>query len=248
VTAINILRTPSAVHICTDGLTYPGGKPCLAAKVYAAVHMPLVLATRGLALARFLYPTMFHQAFASFDELVRGIEDEFPNMHSNFLRFVPDPNEMEARNTEVIIAGWSAARRQCECYYIRGGEEQGEGSFPPWTLFELDGVQCGPPLSKHVDVHPNHIERDMIAVMEAQRCEFPLVGGFCELTSLTQHAVTQRILRRWPDLPSERREADGPRTPPARAITYLRHHPETADKFDEEYGEKGLAARILRVG
>jgi hypothetical protein len=37
----------------------------------------------------------------------------------------------------------------------------------------------------------------MIAVVEAQRSEFPeAIGGFCQLTSLTQHDVTQRILRR----------------------------------------------------
>ena len=35
-TAINVLRSASAVHICTDGLTYPGGKPYLAPKVYVA--------------------------------------------------------------------------------------------------------------------------------------------------------------------------------------------------------------------
>jgi hypothetical protein len=62
---------------------------------------------------------------------------------------------------------------------------------------ELDGVACAPVPSQHVDVDSNHVERDMIAVMEAQRREFPQVGGFCQLTTLTQHAVTQRILRRF---------------------------------------------------
>ncbi len=36
-----------------------------------------------------------------------------------------------------------------------------------------------------------------------------------------------------------------PPPPPARAITFLRHHPETAAKFDAEYG-KGRAAEILK--
>ena len=83
-------------------------------------------------------------------------------------------------------------------YFIRSGEDQGKRSFPPFKLIELDGVTCGPVPSKYIEVDPNHLERDMIAVMEAQRREFPQVGGFCQLTSLTQHAVTQRILRRWP--------------------------------------------------
>jgi hypothetical protein len=51
--------------------------------------------------------------------------------------------------------------------------------------------------SAYIDPDTIHLERDMIAVMEAQRREFPLVGGFCQLMSLTQHTVTQRISRRW---------------------------------------------------
>jgi hypothetical protein len=198
VTAIIVVRTRSVVHIATDGQSYRGEvKDYLAPKIYVAAHMPLLLATSGRGEARWLFSTMFHQAFAGFDELVDGIEGEFPNMHSNFLRFTPDPDAPAARDVELIIGGWSAARRQCEAYFIRAGEEQGEQACPPWKLIECDGFGYRPPISKHVEVDPNHIERDMIALMEAQRREFPLVGGFCELTSLTQHAVTQRILRRW---------------------------------------------------
>ncbi len=40
------------------------------------------------------------------------------------------------------------------------------------------------------------LEHDMLALMEAQRREYPkIIGGFCQLTTLTQHSVTQRILR-----------------------------------------------------
>jgi hypothetical protein len=66
------------------------------------------------------------------------------------------------------------------------------------ALTKLNGVARTVP-SQHVDVDPNHVERDMIAVMEAQRREFPQVGGFCQLPTLRQHTVTQRILLRWPD-------------------------------------------------
>jgi hypothetical protein len=63
-----------------------------------------------------------------------------------------------------------------------------------------DGVACAPVPSQHIEIEPagEHVERDLLAIMEAQRAEFPQkVGGFCQLTSLTQHAVTCRILRRW---------------------------------------------------
>jgi hypothetical protein len=157
----------------------------------------LLLAIRGRSEAKWVFSTMFHQAFAGFDELVDGIANEFPNVHSTFLRFVPDSNATAARNVELIIAGWSPARRQCEAYFIRAGDEQGERSYPPFKLVGLDGVACGLVPSKHVAVDPNHLERDTVAMMEAQRREFPQIGGFCQLTSLTQHTVTQRILRRW---------------------------------------------------
>ncbi len=63
---------------------------------------------------------------------------------------------------------------------------QGERSYPPWKLIELHGVSCGPMPSEYIEVDPNHLERDMIDVMEAQRREFPQDGGFCRLTSVTQ--------------------------------------------------------------
>jgi hypothetical protein len=204
VTAINVFRSRGVVHIATDGQSYRGDvKTSLGPKVYVAAHMPLVLATRGLSEAKWLFGSMFCQAFAGFDELVDGLESEFPNMNSTYLRFVSDSTAHDARNTELLFGGWSAARQQCEAYFIRAGDEQGERSYPSWKLIELDGLAGGPVPSTYVEVDPDHIEHDTIALMEAQRREFPLVGGFCQLTSLTEQTVTERILRRWPILPSE---------------------------------------------
>jgi hypothetical protein len=42
-----------------------------------------------------------------------------------------------------------------------------------------------------------YFERDMVIHMQAQRREFPKIGGFCQMTTLTQSGVTQRITRRW---------------------------------------------------
>ncbi len=53
-----------------------------------------------------------------------------------------------------------------------------------------------PSLHVEIDVNGN-LDRDMVAMMEAQRREFPQIDGLCQLTTLTQHTVTQRILRRW---------------------------------------------------
>jgi hypothetical protein len=95
------------------------------------------------------------------------------------------------------IAGWSQARRSCEAYVIRGGADQA-CVFPPWKLIALDGLAFAPQPKDDVPFDPEHIERDMVALMEAQRRDCTGVGGFCQLTTLTEHAITQRVLCRWP--------------------------------------------------
>jgi hypothetical protein len=97
----------------------------------------------------------------------------------------------------VIDRRRSAARCRPEIFVLRGGEEQA-GVFPPWKLIRLDGLACSPAPKEELQIDPDHIERDMIALMEAQRRDCTGVGGFCQLTTLTEYSITQRILRRWP--------------------------------------------------
>ena len=78
------------MHICTDGFCILPDRTCLVSKVHVAPHMPLLLATRGLAAATWMLGAMLSQAFAGFDELVDGLADQFPNMHTRFLKCVPD--------------------------------------------------------------------------------------------------------------------------------------------------------------
>ena len=42
------------------------------------------------------------------------------------------------------------------------------------------------------------VERDIVALTEAQRRDCLGVDGFCQLTTVTKDAITQRILRHWP--------------------------------------------------
>jgi hypothetical protein len=107
----------------------------------------------------------------------------------------PVPGD-DARNGQLTLAGWSTARQQCEAYVIRGGAQPVDG-FPPRTLIEIPGFAAAPAPSRLVRIDPDHVDRDMLAVMEMQRRDSQRIGGHCELTTLTQHTVTQRILRRW---------------------------------------------------
>jgi hypothetical protein len=136
--------------------------------------------------------------------LIDQLERIFPQLHLAQRQSTGAPDLQLFRTTEVVIAGWSTARSQAEAYYIWGGDESDlpDCSCQPFTLMWLDGACVTPVPSEHVEIEPagERVERDMIAIMEAQRRELPLmIGGFCQVTSLTQHAVTQRILRRWTD-------------------------------------------------
>jgi hypothetical protein len=195
-TSVIVYRSDFAAHVATSGLVYGLDRPYLSGEVYTLPHMPMLVVGRGLAEAARDYGHMFSHAFDTFDELVAGIEAAFPSMHATFLRSIPDPC-YQARNSQLAIAGWSQARRSCEAYVIRGGEDQA-GVFPPWKLIALDGLAFTPAPKQDIPFDPDCIERDMIALMEAQRRDCTGVGGFCQLTTLTEHAITQRVLCRWP--------------------------------------------------
>jgi hypothetical protein len=171
----------------------------LAPKVYLAAHMPMAVATRGHWEAAIALGSSMVRLFSEFDALVDRLERIFPQLHLAQRQSTGAPDLHLMCTTEVVIAGWSNARSQAEAYYIWGGDESGltDCSCPPFELMELDGVAFAPVPSQHVDVDPDHVERDMVALMEAQRRDFPEIGGFCQITTLTQGGVTQRILRRW---------------------------------------------------
>ncbi len=206
--ALNVVRSTSVVHIATDGLvglTTPDGfvlERWLAPKVYLAPHMPMAVATRGQWESALALGISMVRLFSEFDALIDQLERIFPQLHLAQRQSTGAPDLHLFRTTEVVIAGWSTARSQAEAYYIWGGDESDFPgcSCPPFTLMWLDGACCAPVPSQHIEIEPagEHVERDLLAIMDAQRAEFPQkVGGFCQLTSLTQHAVTQRILRRW---------------------------------------------------
>jgi hypothetical protein len=206
VTAINVIRFRDAVHVGTDGLAYTGGgSTALAPKIYFAPHQPLVLATRGTLGAAQTFGMLVALYWDRFDAVVAGIEAAFPGLHENYRRSTGLPEDLpEVCNTEVIFAGWSAARGQAEAYYIRAGDA--ESSFESMKLIEVGYVFAAPWPSSltpaaNLTEDEDSVRANMLAIAEAQRREFPQqVGGFLQLTTLTKETITSRILRRW-DLP-----------------------------------------------
>lgn len=194
-TAVNVWRTTASVQVYTDGLCGAAeGNPFLATKVNVLAHLPLIVAARGQMIVPALFGALL--PFESFDALVDGIEAEFPHTYARYLSVYAHREDLPTRHIELVFAGWSAARQQCEAYFIRSGGEI-EGHAPARKLIELDAAAALPAPSQLVHVDADNPEPGMIDVMEAQRREFPEVGGFCQVTTLTRDTITQRILRRW---------------------------------------------------
>jgi hypothetical protein len=190
-TAVNVFCSADVVIIATDGLHH-GGSPAVEPKIRTAAHMSMALATRGGSAALDFFALQMHERFVDFDEAAAGIEIEFPFMLAKYLQTNPGNDE------ELIFAGYSQARQRCDAYFIRGGDEI-EGQFPPIRRRELDGIVTMPMPSQPV-IFDGDIAAQMVAVMEAQRAEWPgLIGAFCQVTILMQDAIVQRILARWDD-------------------------------------------------
>jgi hypothetical protein len=197
-TAVVVVRGYEELHIATDGLHF-GGEPSIAPKVYVCPNTPMILVSRGDSHAKDVFADLIHESFSQFDDVVSGIEAAFPMMYRKYLaraeymRIAPSASE----DIELVFGGWSSARRRTECYFIRAGIEI-ENYVPPWQRIWIADL-CALPTPTRAVPFGGDIEGFMLATMEAQREDFPQhVGGFCQITSLSEHGIAQRILRRWP--------------------------------------------------
>jgi hypothetical protein len=218
VTAINIVQTDNAVHMCTDGASYlvDGTLAGFGTKTFVAPHLPLVLATRGPAGAAFDLGRALSFGKQSFDDVVGAIEDDLPRVCG------ADP-------LEIIFAGWSERSRKCEAYFIRANDAAAPASVAagfeiiaepvlrstaPFKLVRLEALATSPLLpADQAECKPKSSRFDQlcsyaIKVMEAQRAMlfadwsgehvYRTVGGFVQLTTLTRDDISQRIIHRWP--------------------------------------------------
>lgn len=196
VTAIVCMRFLGAVYIGSDGLAYTrDGATALAPKVYTAPHVPLVVAARGPIGAADQIGTMIALMHKTFDDVVDRIEAGFPTIHQNYATNTGCPELPDVANLEIVLAGWSRRRSEAAAFFIKAGN---------WKLIAIDPVFAAPLPSSFQpagDLTEQMAADNIIAILEAQRREFPqAVGGFVQLTTVTEDAISERILRRW-DLP-----------------------------------------------
>jgi hypothetical protein len=151
--------------------------------------MPLALAARGpLGVAH----TTLALMFPTFDDVVAGLEAEFPAIQNTYALSTGAPDLPDVQGAEFILAGWSTRRAQAEGYFIKAdaGKLTGiEAVFAaPWPQRFKPGIE----------LTEATVEVAVLDMMEAQRAEHPdTVGGFAQMTTVSAEGIWQRMARRW---------------------------------------------------
>lgn len=227
--AINCINTRDAAHIVTDACWYDteGVVLKIGPKQFSLPHLPAVIATRGSGYAPPIFGHEFGTRFATFDELVEGVEEATVDVHNAYLGMF---EECGNPDVEIIIAGYSASRGSCAAYMIKTAElddatrreaDRLNIVVPEaFQLLALPGVTMGPQIEAealreaglHFDLTRDDcaaLHAKAITLLELQReiCVsyaegMPMihgVGGFAQIGTVTKEGVQQSILHRWPD-------------------------------------------------
>lgn len=213
--AINIITTPKAVHVISDGACYrsDGTLHGVAQKAHSIAHLRMIVAARGPSILTPLIAESLQHAFTSFDAAVEGmaavVEDAVETYGTTLAMC------SIGADFDLLVAGWSEARDCGETYYLSSMDRPG---VPAWTV-----SKCGPVvISPNDDAMTARLQRQgaaldlnrrdpldvALVIMEEQRKvkghqggdeEVHGVGAFAQVTSVTRDGIASRILRRWPD-------------------------------------------------
>jgi hypothetical protein len=206
-TACNIFIAPHEARIFTDGawLREDGALDHCRPKVLLVPHLHAVITTQGGSDLPALIGPHFERLFATFDDMVAGA--------SAFMREPPEALRpylsmpVFARQ-RVALVGYSEEAGRMRGFYLQSMEEAG---LPAWEVAPVDQWVSPPAPASEARLHPNGglISPSLaVEMMEEQRgfvwdigngTEVPSVGGFCQMTVVTQDEITTGILWRWPD-------------------------------------------------
>lgn len=199
-TAINIVRTPHSVHICTDSAAFDddGIIQWFGPKAVTFPHMNAALMVGGDAHILFELARQIEKRAPTFEDLVssNAMTESVMNLYERSY------NPLDA---VIIVAGWSNTRRAPEVYIWKSGKPPQMELFVPPIL-----IAPGVPLAEReaagivlrTDAGERKIGRALVAIAEMQRRlpeKFSRVGGCLQFTTINEDGISQRILHRWND-------------------------------------------------
>jgi hypothetical protein len=215
-TAINVLKQKAAVHVMTDGAHYAanGMLVGIAPKIYPLPHLRAAVATRGSKAMHIMGPDALGNCFETYDELKLSAVDrmrDIVGMLDEIFKATAFGSDFD-----LIVAGWSESSGP-DSYLVCNHARHGQ---PPWTVVELGAFSLTPSdASIHAkvfagfpkDAGADDLDPDLeaVRVLQIQRSallpcgpdDVPMhtVGGFAEITTITERSIESRVVHRWPE-------------------------------------------------
>jgi hypothetical protein len=225
--AINVVRQKQAVHIISDGAfcDASGMVREIGPSAFSLPHLPAALAIRG---SSHFMPFLVHRLSRecrSLDDLLAKIVSVALEVHISFpMTFGTLEHGTIAPDFDLVVAGWSKARSGPVSYLVSSHDRLVAGGLTSnaWQLLELPEVLVAPPVAEKqiaasgwsvpYSVESFRPDADGIALIKAQRYsrrelddrsglrgQAHVVGGFVQITSVSEHGVSSDVPYWWPD-------------------------------------------------
>lgn len=209
-----VICCSDAVHVVTDGGLFDQKTGVLVGfgnKALILSHLNAVLVCRG-ALAMGLLVPMMVSANSSFDELRKNIGPQLRKQiepHAN----IDAQHGHTWGEFDVVLAGFSESKGPT-CILMLSFDHPFIPELKAYQPFDAGPVSLAPgndDLLKSIDPNSFDVERDPLRIIEAQR-KIPSphgargdssvkcsVGGFAQLTTVTETEITTKLIHRWND-------------------------------------------------
>lgn len=214
-TSINLFAHGTRGLVMTDTAAYDddGRVHSFISKSIAIPRLKMAMATRGMILMLPLMASRLDVNTSSFDDVIdRGAAF----LKGFFIQHAGEAGTVE-EDVEVSAVGWSESRKQCLAIQLSSMDVPGRPAFT-WSTSPILIM----PAPHHQDLidggvlvdgvfDERNIEASLLKVMEIQRGHTThlgadpsrpkrhTVGGQAIVTEVTEHGVSQRIVRTWPD-------------------------------------------------
>lgn len=196
-----------------------GGDARVASIGTKVVMMPLidaVIGMRGNAMITTLLMAALAadwQKFGTFDGFKAGLVDHLRAIFVAVGSQWKQTQGADCLEMDVIVAGWSETSGP-DSYLLRTIDGT---PTPTWQIIDTGGVLLTPSSDEIFKADGGSLadqsraisDAELIAVAEKQRryiepfgpnkIETSLVGGFLQVTTVTEHEISTRIIHRWPD-------------------------------------------------
>ncbi|WP_428149700.1 hypothetical protein [Brevundimonas sp.] len=220
-----VYLTADGAHLATDGAAFgdTGAEALLCQKVYIAAHLNAVVAARGPILFAELLGVLLRQAQGDFDSLAADFGNLGRQAHLAMTAAVEAGTAVvgDLMTVDAVLVGFSE-KHGFSCYVASSTQSEvpdlkTDTAWQPCRLGAtvLDGlsedtavvyvtpgdeIMAARLAKRGTDMWSpsGSIEQHALALMEDQRAFTPIVGGFCQLTSVMRSGVFTTILKRWP--------------------------------------------------